>query len=130
MDEIVAASGRTQYNTLKRLEGRGYRIRKVKERSGTRYFAEAPASRSFEATVTRNGQITIPKEVRERLGLRSGGKLRFTLDDGGQAIVTPSGHKLSDLFGMLGKPARRMTIDEMEEVIGQAATEKYARSKR
>jgi len=44
MDEIVAATGGPQYNVLRRLEGRGYRIRKVKEGRATRYFAKAPAT--------------------------------------------------------------------------------------
>lgn len=131
MEEIVAVSGRTQYNTLKRLQVRGFRIRKVKEGSGTRYFAEPPASQSFEATVTSNGQITIPKVVRERLGLWAGGKVRFTVEDGNRVVVGPAGHRLSDLFGMLGKPLRSpLTLDEMDLAIGQAAVEKYRRSQR
>ena len=40
MAEIVAATGGPQYNVLKRLEARGYRLRKVKEGKETRYFAE------------------------------------------------------------------------------------------
>ena len=70
MDEMVAATGGPQYNVLKRLEGRGYRIRKVKEGRTTRYFAEAPSTPSYEATVTSKGQVTLPKEIRERLRLR------------------------------------------------------------
>ncbi len=52
MDEIVAVTGGPQYNVLRRLEGRGYRIRKVKEGRATRYFAAPPASPSYVATVT------------------------------------------------------------------------------
>ena len=44
MAEIIAATGGPQYNVLKKLEGRGYRIRKVKEGKETRYFAEPPAA--------------------------------------------------------------------------------------
>lgn len=32
-------------------------------------------------TVTGRGQITIPSEIRERLGIKSGDKVAFTLDD-------------------------------------------------
>jgi hypothetical protein len=64
MAEIIAATGGPRYNVLKSLEARGYRLRKVKEGKETRYFAEPPASPSYEATVTGKGQITLPKEVR------------------------------------------------------------------
>ncbi len=47
MDEMVAATGGPQYNILKKLEGRGYRIRKVKEGKATRYFATPPAKSSY-----------------------------------------------------------------------------------
>lgn len=38
---------------------------------------------SFEATVTSKGQITIPKAVRERLGLDEGEKVLFRFDEEG-----------------------------------------------
>jgi sugar-specific transcriptional regulator TrmB len=44
MAELIAATGGPQYNVLKRLEARGYRVRKVKEGKETRYFAAAPAA--------------------------------------------------------------------------------------
>jgi AbrB family looped-hinge helix DNA binding protein len=128
MDEIIAATGGPQYNVLKRLEARGYRLRKVKEGRETRYFAEAPASPSYEATVTGKGQITLPKEVRERLRLRDGGKVRFTFEDGDRIVVTNGGPRLSDLFGILGKPPRSLTLEEMDEVIQQAAVDRYLRA--
>jgi AbrB family looped-hinge helix DNA binding protein len=129
MAEIIEATGAPQYNELKRMQARGYRIRRVRHGNATRYFAEAPAAPSFESTITSHGQVTIPKEVRERLGLHAGGKLRFTLDDGNRAMVTPAGHRLSELFGMLGSPPRRLSLDDMDQAIGRAAVERYARSK-
>src|SRR5712691_2392687 len=77
MAEIIKATGGPQYNVLSKLEGRGYAIRRVKEGRTTRYFATPPAAQAFEATVTRQGQMTIPKDIRERLGVRAGGKLRL-----------------------------------------------------
>jgi len=128
MDEIVAATGGPQYNVLRRLEGRGYRIRKVKEGRATRYFAKAPGTPSYEATVTDKGQVTIPKEIRERLRLGAGAKIRLTVEDGDRIVVTNEGSKLSDLFGILGKPPRSLTLKEMDEVIAQAAVDRYLRS--
>jgi len=41
------------------------------------------------STVTSEGQITIPAEVRERLGLAAGDKLAFVIGDEGQIEVRP-----------------------------------------
>jgi antitoxin PrlF len=128
MDEIVAATGGPQYNVLRKLEGRGYRIRKVKEGRATRYFAEAPAVPSYEATVTSKGQVTLPKEVRERLRVHDGGKVRFSIEDGNRIVVSHAGVRLSDLFGILGKPRRSATLEEMDEAVRQGAVQRYLRS--
>jgi AbrB family looped-hinge helix DNA binding protein len=128
MAEIIAATGGPQYNVLKRLEARGYRLRKVKEGNETRYFAEPPATPSCEATVTSKGQVTLPKEVRERLRLSDGAKVRFTFEDRDRVVLSRGGSKLSDLFGILGKPPRSLTLEEMDEVIQQAAVDRYRRA--
>lgn len=130
MAEIIAATGGPQYNVLKRLEARGYRLRKVKEGRETRYFAEAPPSPSYEATVTSKGQITLPKEVRERLNVGKGGKVRFTFEDGERIILARAELSVRDLFGILGKPRRSATLEQMDEAIRQHAVERYLRSKR
>ena len=41
------------------------------------------------STVTSKGQITIPKKVRERLGLSSGDRLLFRFDEEGRLVVEP-----------------------------------------
>jgi AbrB family looped-hinge helix DNA binding protein len=130
MAEIIRATGGPQYNVLTKLEGRGYSIRKVKEGRTTRYFATPPTAPSFEATVTRQGQMTIPKDVRERLGVRAGGKLRLVLESDGRVVLTPANLSIKRLFGILGKPRRSATLEEMDESIRHGAVERYLRSKR
>ena len=127
MAEIIAATGGPQYNVLKRLEARGYRVRKVKEGNETRYFAEAPAAFWYEATVTSKGQVTLPKEVRGRLRAGKGAKVRFAFEDDDRVVVTRGGSRLSDLFGILGKPPRSATLEEMDEAIRQGAVDRYLR---
>jgi antitoxin PrlF len=129
MDEIVAKTGGPQYNVLRKLEGRGYRIRKVKEGRATRYFAKPPAAPSYEATVTSKGQVTLPKEVRGCLRLGEGDKVRFTVESEGRVAVARAEHSIRDLFGILGKPRRSATLQEMDEAIRQHAVERYLRSK-
>jgi antitoxin PrlF len=128
MSEIIQATGGPQYNLLTKLEGRGYTIRKVKEGRTTRYFAKPPAAPSFEATVTRQGQITIPKEVRDRLRLRSGHRVAFTVENDGRVVLSPGGPRLSDLFGILGKPRRSATLAQMDQAIRDGAVARYLRA--
>ena len=128
MAEIIEATGGPQYNVLKKLEAKGYTIRKIKEGNATRYCADAPASESFESTVTSNGSVTIPKEVRERLNLRSGHKLKFVVENGNRAIITPVSRRLGDLAGILPKPEQVVTLEEMDEAITCGAISRYRRA--
>jgi len=41
-----------------------------------------------EATLTSKGQITLPKPIRQALGVDVGGKVAFDLHEDGQVIVT------------------------------------------
>ena len=54
-----------------------------------------------EARITSKGQITVPKAVREELGVSAGDRLAFAIIDG-KAVVTPVRRKrLSELVGIL-----------------------------
>lgn len=128
MAEIIQATGGPQYNLLKRLEARGYSIRKIKEGDTTRYSATPPAAPSFEATLTSKGQVTVPKEVREHLRLRPGSRVKFVLAEDGGAVITPVYRRLSELAGMLGKPQRSLTLEEMDEAIARAAVDRFRRA--
>jgi len=46
---------------------------------------------SYEATVTSKGQVTIPKEIRDRLDIRAGEKVLFRFDEAGslRLVVVP-----------------------------------------
>ena len=129
MDEILAATGGSfQYNAKRRLEARGYSIRKVPEGSKARYFATPPRASALEATVTSKGQVTIPKEVRNRLGVRAGGKLRFALEDDNRVVMSARPSSIQDSFGILGKPPRSATLEQMDEAIRRTVVDKYLRA--
>jgi AbrB family looped-hinge helix DNA binding protein len=130
MAEIIRATGGPQYNVLTKLQGRGYTMRKIKEGRTTRYFAASPAAPSIQTTVTRQGQMTIPKDIRERLGVRAGGKLRLLIEADDRVVIVPAELSVKRLFGILGKPRRRATLEQMDEVIRAGAVEKYLRTKR
>lgn len=130
MREIIAATGGPQYNELKRLAARGYAIRKLKEGNETRYFAQAPAMPTFEATMTAKGQVTIPKEVRKRLRVSPGGTLQFLFDGENGVVIGVRRKRLADLAGILGRPRRSATLEEMDEAVRRAVVEKYRRAVR
>ena len=131
MNEILAATGGSyQYNARRRLEARGFTVRTRKEGRLTRYWAEPPRSRIFEATVTSKGQVTVPQEIRERLGVRAGAELQFILESNDRVIVTPGELSVRRLKGVLGKPPRRLTLKDMDQVIRRAVAAKNRRKSR
>ena len=68
------------------------------------------------ATLTSKGQVTVPADVRERLGLESGDRIEFVEIDGGFAIK-PAIDDVRLLKGLLRKPARPVSIDDMNVAI-------------
>ena len=77
------------------------------------------------ATITSKGQTTIPKEVRDALGLQAGDKIDFLVDaDGKKATVLPVTLDARNLRGILKpKRKRRVTLEEMEAAIASGAAE-------
>jgi AbrB family looped-hinge helix DNA binding protein len=85
------------------------------------------ASRS---TMTSKGQTTVPKQVRDALGLNEGTQLDWIVKDG-QAIVKPRTLRAVDLAGFLGKsPVGPVSIEEMDAAAAAAAVARFERSKR
>lgn len=76
-----------------------------------------------EATLTSKGQITIPKQVRETLGLESGDRIEFVVTDKGFLIV-PAKRDLAALCGMFkNRRTKPATIEEMNEAISRMGAE-------
>ncbi len=71
------------------------------------------------ATLTSKGQTTIPKEIRERVGLKAGDKLTFYIDEHNRIVVEPQSIDFGELYGMLAEPGKPpVSIEEMDEAIG------------
>ena len=69
---------------------------------------------SEPTTMSSKGQVTIPRDVRERLGLQAGDEIAWSLLSNGTVIVRPKTRRLVDLVGMLTRPGQPgVTIDEM-----------------
>jgi antitoxin PrlF len=68
------------------------------------------------ATMTSKGQLTVPKEVRELLGLRPGDRVDIQVQPDGTARLLPATLKVRDVFGMLAayRKAKPVTIAQMK----------------
>lgn len=75
------------------------------------------------ATVTSKGQITIPAEVRARLGLLPGSRVAFVEGPDGTYEMHPEGVSLRDTRGIIAAPGKPVTIEEMNEAIAESAVQ-------
>ena len=69
----------------------------------------------LESSVTKKGQTTLPKPVRESLGLQAGGRVRYIIADG-EVRILPM-RPISRLFGALRHDGPTVTLEEMEQAI-------------
>jgi len=83
--------------------------------------------KEFDATITSNGRVTIPAEVRRHLGVKDGDKITFLLGDEGADHVKPSRYPtIASVSGAAGKLDRPMPWKEMREIaIEDHQAEKY-----
>lgn len=80
------------------------------------------------STLTSKGQVTIPKEVRELLGVKEGDRLVFRLDEHGNVVVQPEGPgSLGRLPGLLHHLAgsNPVSVEEMKEAVRQRMRKKW-----
>jgi len=69
------------------------------------------------STLTSKGQLTVPKEVRERLKLKTGDKIQFMINKEGKIELSPIKVRLKDLKGILPPPKKKVTLKDMENAI-------------
>ena len=74
------------------------------------------------ATMTSKGQVTVPREVRQSLGLSTGSLLDFIPDGAGYRIAIRK-RPITDLFSILPQPNGTATLDEMDQAIADGASE-------
>ena len=74
-----------------------------------------------ESTITSKGQTTLPKPVREALGVKPGDRVRYLILDDGVRIIPM--RPLARLFGMLKYEGPPKTLEEMERAIAEGASE-------
>jgi antitoxin PrlF len=73
------------------------------------------------ATMTSKGQITIPKDIRAQLDLHAGDKISFVQDDDGTINLVPIKKSLSAIKGLIAKPEKPVSIEDMNSAIKRRA---------
>lgn len=74
-------------------------------------------------TLTSKGQLTLPKDVRDRLKLHTGDKLEVYPQEDGTILLQPATVDVDELYGLLPKPAKPVSLEEMDAAIQQGACE-------
>ena len=78
------------------------------------------------ATLTSKGQTTIPKDIRDGLGLAPGDQLDFHLLSNGSVSLRARRGTLNDFIGILRKPGQRpLSQKAMDEGIAKAMRAKH-----
>lgn len=74
------------------------------------------------STLTTKGQITLPKQIREKLDLDTGDPIDFVIQPNGDVLLKPAKFDIRKLEGILKSPKKRpVTVEEMNEAIRSKA---------
>ncbi|MGB5306817.1 MAG: AbrB/MazE/SpoVT family DNA-binding domain-containing protein [Gammaproteobacteria bacterium] len=71
------------------------------------------------ATITSKGQVTIPKDVRSRLGIGAGDRVEFVEIQDGVFQIVAATQDVQALKGIVPKPKKPVTIEEMNQAIAE-----------
>ena len=78
------------------------------------------------ATLTTKGQVTIPKEIRESLNLRTGDKIEIIVTADRKAVIRPVSKKVDDIFCKLHRPGiKPVPVEDMDAAIKKRMQEKF-----
>ena len=75
----------------------------------------------IESGITSKGQTTLPKPVREALGLKAGDRVRYAILDG--KVMMLAAKPVSRLFGTLKYDGPAASLEDMDRAIAEGAIE-------
>jgi len=79
-------------------------------------------------TMTIKGQVTVPRDIRDRLGLKSGDKMAFMMLSNGTVVMRPITRRLAELAGSLTRPGQPGVAVEAMNPFKMASTTKAAKA--
>ncbi len=74
----------------------------------------------MDAAITAKGQMTIPKSIRQHLGLKPGDRVKFFLHEDGSVALLPR-LPVSALRGMVAARAGQVSLRDMTEAAASGA---------
>ena len=80
------------------------------------------SSQMSVGTMTSKGQITVPKDVREALGLAAGTRVSFKRNAAGEIVLTRDGGSVMDRAGSLRHDSPAVSLQDMNDAIAAGAT--------
>jgi antitoxin PrlF len=84
---------------------------------------------AMESAITSKGQATIPKAIREHLGLKPGDRVKFFMHPDGSVVLLPK-LPASALRGIAAGRLPTVTIEEMNEAVAEGAVDAAPRARR
>ena len=82
----------------------------------------------MESAITSKGQATLPKAIREHLGLKPGDRVKFFVHPDGSVVILPK-IAASALRGVVPAPDQPVTVEEMNEAVEGGAVEDRLRDR-
>ena len=73
------------------------------------------------AVVSSKGQITIPKEVREALGVNAGDRVEFVESAKGVFEMLAASRDVRELKGIIGRPRKPVSVEDMRKAVARRA---------
>lgn len=74
------------------------------------------------ATLTSKGQLTLPKEVRIAMGVGPGDRVDFVMMEDGNFAVLPATHSVKKLKGIIARPRKSVSLEDMDKAIARGAS--------
>ena len=75
------------------------------------------------ATLTTKGQVTVPKPIRDKLGLKTGSRLDFQIEPSGKVVLRPLNSDFRSLRGIVrSKHKRPVSLRAMDDAIAAGSS--------
>jgi antitoxin PrlF len=82
----------------------------------------------MESAITSKGQATLPKAIREHLGLKPGDRVKFFVHPDGSVVILPK-IAASALRGVVPAPDQPVTVEQMNAAVEGGAVEDRLRDR-
>ncbi len=73
------------------------------------------------AVLSSKGQVTLPKEVREALGVATGDRIEFVETGKGVFEVIAASKDVRELKGIIPRPQKPVSVEEMRRAVARRA---------